>query len=81
MTQNDNISCIIEEDCEECRIAVGTGQLLGICNSLKYKDCDSMHKKIMSEEMSPGELIKIMKERTKDTDTYEIVGIIQDLMQ
>ena len=77
---SDNISCIIEEDCEECRIAVGTGQLLGICNSLGYKDCDVMHDKIVSEKMSPGDLIKTMKDRTRNTDDYEIVVTIQDLM-
>lgn len=80
MNKNDNISCIIENDCEECRISVGTGQLLSICNSLRYKDCGIMYDKIMSEEMSAEELIDTMKDRTKNTNEYEIVVEIQELM-
>lgn len=74
------IECIIDGECEDCKLAAGIGQLLNVCNTLGGHDCDEMHDKIMSEEMFPDELVKIMVDRSKGTDKQEIVSEIIELM-
>ena len=79
--EKEDISCILDEDCVDCKLAAGTGQLLSICNSLHYKDCEKMHKAILDETLNPGELMEIMLERTRNMpDKKEIVEEIIDLM-
>jgi RNA-binding protein YhbY len=51
-----------------------------VCNNIGGEDCDEMHDKIMSEEMFPDELVKIMIDRSKGTDKQEIVSEIVELM-
>ena len=74
------IECILDEKCSDCELAVGIGQLLNICNDLGGDDCEVLHDKIMSEEMFPEELVKIMTDRSKGTSQYEIVSEIVELM-
>lgn len=77
--KDDVIDCILDE-CEDCKLAVGVGQLLNICNTLGGDDCEVLHDKIMSEEMFPGELVEIMIDRSNGTDKQEIVSEIVELM-
>ena len=78
--KDDVIDCILDEGCSDCKLAVGIGQLLNICNNIGGKDCEELHDKVMSEEMFPDELAKIMIERSRGTDQYEIVSEIIELM-
>ena len=77
---NDVVECIIDESCTDCKLAVGIGQLLNVCNAIGGNDCEVLHDKIMSEEMFPEELVKIMVNRSKGTDQSEIVSEIVELM-
>ena len=77
--KDEVIECILEE-CSDCKLAVGIGQLLNICNTIGGDDCEELHDKIMSEEMFPGELVEIMIDRSKGTDKQEIVSEIVELM-
>ena len=77
--KDEVVDCIIDE-CEDCKLAVGIGQLLNVCNTLGNDDCDKMHDKIMSEEMSPTELVEIMRKRARGTKQSEIVSEIIGLM-
>ena len=81
MTKNDEVvDCMLDAECEDCKLATGVGQLLNVCNTLGGEDCDIMHDKIMSEEMFPDELVKIMIDRSKGTDQSEIVSTIVEIM-
>ena len=74
------IECILDEECTDCKLATGIGQLLNVCDTLGGDDCEVLHDKIMSEEMFPEELIEIMTDRSKGTQQHEIVSEIVDLM-
>ena len=78
--KDDVIECMLDEDCPDCKLAVGIGQLLNICTSIGENDCDNLHDKVMSEDMLPDEFVKIMVDRSKNTDQSEIVSEIVDLM-
>ncbi len=59
-----------EERCQECDIAVAIGMALNICKDVGTKeDCDNLYKLVMSNEISPKELFKIIKEHAKDNST------------
>ena len=77
---NDVVECIIDESCPDCELAVGIGQLLNVCNTIGGDDCDVLHDKVMSEDMLPDEFVKIMIDRSKNTDQSEIVSEIVELM-
>lgn len=77
---DDVIDCILDGSCEDCNLAVGIGQLLNVCNAIGGDDCEDLHEKVMSEEMFPDELVKIMIDRSKGTDKQEIVSEIVELM-
>ena len=77
---SNSATCIIDDECEDCNLAVGVGQLLNVCKTLGHDDCEVMYDEIMSEDLSPYELVKIMKERSKDTSQSEIVSKIVELM-
>lgn len=78
--KDDVIDCMLDAECADCKLATGIGQLLNVCNNIGGEDCDEMHDKIMSEEMFPDELVKIMIDRSKGTDKQEIVSEIVELM-
>ena len=81
MALKEDVECILDEDCPECKIAVGTGQLINMCNYLEFKDCEALHTQIIEESLSPGELVTIMLRRTRTNDEENgIVQEIRDLM-
>jgi len=80
---NEVIKCITDDhDCPDCRLAVGTGQTLNICKHLGFDDCDELHEKVISEEITPIELIDIMLDRTKKnkTEYHETFESLKELM-
>ena len=78
--KDEVIDCILDEECADCKLAVGIGQLLNICNNIGGEDCEILHDKVMSEEMFPDELVEIMVKRSKGTDQQEMVSEIISLM-
>jgi len=81
MNTKEQIECILEDDCPDCRIAVGIGQMLAICNRLKYDDCNNLYEKINNETISPEELVDIIVSRAKNTSEEEIADEIKQLMK
>lgn len=78
--KDEVIECILDKECADCKLAVGIGQLLNICNTIGGNDCEELHDKVMSEEMFPDELSEIMIKRSKGTDQQEIVSEIVGMM-
>lgn len=78
--KGDIVECILDKECADCKLAVGIGQLLDVCSNIGGDDCESLRDKVMSEEMFPDELVKIMVDRSKGTNQSEIVSEIVELM-
>ena len=55
-----------EEECEECKLSVGVGMALNLCNTLDYKDCNKLYDEVIEGERDMDEVVDILIERTKE---------------
>ena len=71
-----------EEDCVECRVAVGIGMYLNVCKQLDSKEtCNELFKKVTKEQISPKELFDLIKEKAKDSpEKLEMLKQIDELV-
>lgn len=72
-----------EEECESCKVAVGIGMYLNICQELDSKElCDELFEKVTKEDITPKELFNIIKDKAKGKpDTLDMLKYIDDLME
>lgn len=65
-----------DEDCPECRVAVGMGMYLKICKELgSEENCQELFEKVNDGEITPEEFFDIIKEKAKDDP--ENLGILE----
>ena len=55
-----------EEECEECKLSVGVGMALNICNTLDYKDCDKLYDEVIEGKRDMDEVVDILIARTEE---------------
>lgn len=69
------------EDCRECRLAVGAGMYLNVCEELKDTDidCKDLHEKLLASEITLHELYTAIKDRADD-DQLEILSHIDGMI-
>lgn len=60
-----------EEECEECKLSVGVGMALNICNTLDYKDCDKLYDEVIEGEKDMDEVVDILIARTEEDHEEE----------
>ena len=71
-----------EEECEECKLSVGVGMALNICNTLKYKDCDKLYDEVIEGEKDMDEVVDILIARTKEghEDEHNMLKEVKRMM-
>lgn len=72
-----------DEDCPECRVAVGVGMYLNICREGldSEENCMDLFEKVDSGEITPDEFFNIIKEKAKDDpETRDILKYTDELM-
>jgi len=71
-----------EEECPSCKIAVGLGMYLNVCEQLDSKEtCEELFNKVIKEDISPKELFNIVKEKAKDSpEKLEMLKYIDGLI-
>ena len=69
-----------EEECEECKLSVGVGMALNICNTLKYKDCDKLYDEVIEGEKDMDEVVDILIARTEKGEEHEMLKEVKRMM-
>lgn len=72
-----------EENCKNCKIAVGLGMYINICRELDSKEvCEELFEKVTTEKITPEELFNIIKEKAKDKpETLDMLNYIDKLIE
>jgi len=70
------------EKCTSCDLAAGVGLVLGICEKLKPEgiDCDDLYQKVVKGELTPDEVVEIVRSKVKDKKAVEDINLIHSLM-
>jgi len=69
-----------EEECEECKLSVGVGMALNICNTLNYKDCDKLYDEVIEGERDMDEVVDILIARTEEGEEHEMLKEVKRMM-
>ena len=69
-----------EEECEECKLSVGVGMALNICNTLDYNDCDKLYDEVIEGEKNMDEVVDILIARTKEGEEHEMLKEVKRMM-
>jgi len=70
-----------EDECEPCKISVGTGIAVILCNELNSIeiDCDKAMNKVKSGELTPAMFISELKVTAKNKKRMDIVKKLEYL--
>jgi len=68
------------EECEECKLSVGVGMALNICNTLNYKDCDKLYDEVIEGERDMDEVVDILIARTEEGEEHEMLKEVKRMM-
>ena len=69
-----------EEECEECKLSVGVGMALNVCNTLNYKDCDKLYDEVIEGKKDMDEVVDILIARTEEGEEHEMLKEVKRMM-